>query len=49
MTITGSCPKATPAEGYTIPDLSKPTDFLSMQIHYNHEHKSIKIYQGKYI
>ena len=37
------------AEGYTISDLSEPTDFLGMQVHYDHEHKSIKIYQEKYI
>ena len=37
------------AAGYTISDLSEPTDFLSMQIHYNHENKSLKIYQEKYI
>ena len=37
------------AEGYTISDLSEPTDFLGMQIHYNHKGKSIKIYQEKYI
>ena len=37
------------AEGYTISDLGEPTDFLSMQIHYDHKNKSIKIYQEKYI
>ena len=37
------------AKGYTISDLSKPTNFFGMQIHYNHKNKSIKIYQEKYI
>ena len=37
------------AEGYTISDLSELTNFLSMQIHYNHEGTSIKSYQEKYI
>jgi hypothetical protein len=29
------------AEGYEISDLGEPTDFLGMQIHYDHEGKSI--------
>ena len=37
------------AEGCAISDLGAPTDFLGMQIHYDHENKSIKIYQEKYI
>ena len=37
------------AANYTISNLSEPTNLLSMQIHYDHKNKSMKIYQEKYI